>query len=210
MRRSTSRAPATRSARPISSPTFERPDLSNIRLARYGSNFIPRNTPVIADVDDINENVGFWRPQADFRHSGAAELGLHQLPGLVSSKPSTRTWSRPSCSIRPGSPCAPIVKNPGADLVMVYIEQPDGSEHQFLLTDPRQASNPTDPTTIGANQDAAKVARYRELPALRLPAGGSGGEGRSRKTAGPNANVMRGLRPRLRAVPHRGEPASTC
>jgi predicted AlkP superfamily phosphohydrolase/phosphomutase len=45
---------------------------------------------------------------------------------------------------------------------MVYIEEPDGSEHQFLLTDRRQASNPTDPNSIGPNQDAAKVARYRQ------------------------------------------------
>jgi arylsulfatase A-like enzyme len=30
---------------------------------------------------------------------------------------------------------------------MIYIEQPDGSGHQFLLTDPRQASNPRDPTS---------------------------------------------------------------
>jgi hypothetical protein len=50
---------------------------------------------------------------------------------------------------------------PDADLVMTYIEQPDGSCHQYLLTDPRQASNPVDPNTIGAGQDAAKVARYQ-------------------------------------------------
>ena len=43
---------------------------------------------------------------------------------------------------------------------MVYIEEPDGFEHQYLLTDPRQASNPLDPKSIGPNQDPAKVARY--------------------------------------------------
>ncbi|WP_416207774.1 alkaline phosphatase family protein [Bradyrhizobium sp. SEMIA] len=43
---------------------------------------------------------------------------------------------------------------------MVYIEQPDGSEHQFLLTDPRQGTNPKDPNSIGAGQDPAKVKRY--------------------------------------------------
>src|SRR5262249_60661433 len=32
------------------------PDLSTVRFARYGANFIPRNAPVIADVDDINNN----------------------------------------------------------------------------------------------------------------------------------------------------------
>ncbi len=40
---------------------------------------------------------------------------------------------------------------------MIYIEQPDGSEHQFLLTDPRQALRSENPTSIGRNQDAAKV-----------------------------------------------------
>src|SRR5262249_25048060 len=39
-------------------------------------------------------------------------------------------------------------------------EQPDGSEHQFLLVDPRQATNPRDPSSIGNNQDPAKGARY--------------------------------------------------
>jgi predicted AlkP superfamily pyrophosphatase or phosphodiesterase len=43
---------------------------------------------------------------------------------------------------------------------MIYIEQLDGSGHQFTLTDPRQASDFTNPNSIGANQDAAKVARY--------------------------------------------------
>ena len=43
------------------------PDLSTVHLARYSANFIPRNTPVLADVDDINNNVGFWQPQADSR-----------------------------------------------------------------------------------------------------------------------------------------------
>ena len=53
-----------------------------------------------------------------------------------------------------------IAQKPNADLAMIYIEEPDGFEHQFLLTDPRQATNPSDPTTIGAGQDQAKVARY--------------------------------------------------
>src|SRR5262249_4268736 len=54
-----------------------------------------------------------------------------------------------------------LQKNPDADLAMFYVEQPDGSEHQFLLTDPRQATDPTNPTSIGAGQDPAKVARYQ-------------------------------------------------
>src|SRR5262249_2745998 len=54
-----------------------------------------------------------------------------------------------------------ISRFPNADLVMIYIEQPDGSEHQFLTIDPRQATDPRDPNSIGPNQDLAKLARYR-------------------------------------------------
>jgi len=42
---------------------------------------------------------------------------------------------------------------------MVYIEQPDGSGHQWLLTDPRQSTD-FGTNAIGANQDPAKKARY--------------------------------------------------
>src|SRR5204863_9909912 len=50
---------------------------------------------------------------------------------------------------------------PDADLVMIYIEEPDGFEHQYLLTDPRQATNPLDPNSILGGQDPAKIARYQ-------------------------------------------------
>lgn len=53
---------------------------------------------------------------------------------------------------------------------MIYIEQPDGSEHQFLLIDPRQATNPLDPNSIGAGQDVAKVARYQKYVAFAYQA----------------------------------------
>ena len=43
------------------------PDLSEVRFARYGANFIPRNAAALADVDDVNTSVGFWAPQPDFR-----------------------------------------------------------------------------------------------------------------------------------------------
>src|SRR5262245_25310055 len=43
------------------------PDLSTVHLVRYSANFIPRNAPVLADVDDVNQRVGFWRAQPDFR-----------------------------------------------------------------------------------------------------------------------------------------------
>jgi len=135
------------------------PDLSVVRFARYGANFIPRNTPVLADVDDINNNIGFWRPQADFRILERLSPGFTNFPDVeieAMFEDMVKTFVRYQANIGERA----IRNHPDADLVMVYIEQPDGSEHQFLLTDPRQGTNPTDPNSIGGNQDPAKVARY--------------------------------------------------
>jgi hypothetical protein len=62
-----------------------------------------------------------------------------------------------------------VRQNRDADLVMIYIEQPDGSGHQFTITDPRQATDPRNPLSIGTpgnppgatGQDQAKIQRYR-------------------------------------------------
>jgi predicted AlkP superfamily pyrophosphatase or phosphodiesterase len=135
------------------------PDLSLVRFARYSADFIPRNAPVIANVDDINNNIGFWRPQADFRIPERLSPGFTTFPDVeieAMYEDMVKTFVRYQANIAERA----IVTNPDADLVMVYIEQPDGSEHQFLLTDPRQGTTPTDPNSIGANQDPAKVARY--------------------------------------------------
>src|SRR6267378_4097751 len=135
------------------------PDLSDVRFARYGANFIPRNTPVLADVDDINNNIGFWRPQADFRIPERLSPGLTNFPDVeieAMYEDMVKTFVRYQANIGERA----IRNHPDADLVMIYIEQPDGSEHQFLLTDRRQGTIPTDPNSIGANQDPAKVARY--------------------------------------------------
>ncbi|WP_315833737.1 alkaline phosphatase family protein [Bradyrhizobium prioriisuperbiae] len=135
------------------------PDLSTVRFARYGANFIPRNAPVLADVDDINTNIGFWRPQADFRIPERLSPGFTNFPDIeieTMYEDMVKTFARYQADIGERA----IRRNPDADLVMVYIEQPDGSEHQFLLTDPRQGTKPTDPNSIGAGQDRAKVARY--------------------------------------------------
>ncbi len=135
------------------------PDLSVVRFARYGANYIPRNTPVLADVDDINDNIGFWRPQADFRIPERLSPGFTGFPDVeieTMFEDMVKTFVRYQANIGERA----IKTHPDADLVMVYIEQPDGSEHQFLLTDPRQGTTPTDPNSIGANQDPAKVKRY--------------------------------------------------
>jgi predicted AlkP superfamily pyrophosphatase or phosphodiesterase len=136
------------------------PDLSSVRITRYSANFIPRNLPVIADVDDINQNVGFWAPQADFRIPERLSPGFENFPDLE-VEAAYEDQVRSFVDYQTRVSLRAIERNPDADLVMIYIEQPDGSGHQFLMTDPRQPSDPRDPASIGANQDPAKRARYR-------------------------------------------------
>lgn len=144
------------------------PDLSSARLTRYGANFIPRNAPVLAVVDDVNANVGYWAPQPDFRiperlSPGFGNFSDIELEAIYQDQVRTFTSYQTRVALRA------IEHNPDADLVMIYFEQPDGSGHQFTLSDPRQASNFLDPTTVGKpghpagarGQDAAKQARYQ-------------------------------------------------
>ncbi len=148
-------------------------DLSNVRFVRYSANFIPRNPKVGADVDDVNANVGFWADQSDFRFTERLAPGLLNVaPTLAGGAANPAYFSdaeleaifedqvRLFLDYQTRLAVHAIQKNPNADLVMVYLEQPDGSEHQFLLTDPRQPSDPSNPNSIGANQDVAKKARY--------------------------------------------------
>ncbi len=137
-------------------------DLSTVNIARYSAAYIPRpaeSPGVIANVDDINNNIGNWAPQADFRfperiNPGLAKFSDAELEALYEDQVKTFVDYQTSVLLRS------IKQNPNADLVLGYIEQPDGSEHQFLLTDPRQATDFTNPNSISAGQDAAKVARY--------------------------------------------------
>ncbi len=136
------------------------PNLSTVHIARYSAYYIPRNAAVLADVDDINNNVGFWKPQADYYFperlaSGLADFADSELEAIYEDQVGTFVDYQTRVALRA------ISQNPNADLAMVYIEQPDGSEHQFLITDPRQATNPRNPNSIGAGQDQAKIARYQ-------------------------------------------------
>jgi len=149
-------------------------DLSTVRLTRYGANLIPRNPPVLAAVDDINNNVGFWRPQADFRIPERLSPGFTTFPDIELEaiyEDQVKTFVQYQTRIAERA----IQQNPDTDLVMIYIEQPDGSGHQFTLTDRRQATDPRDPNSIGNNQDRAKIARYDRYPQVRLSAGRPGG-----------------------------------
>ncbi len=138
------------------------PDLATVRIARSSVSFIPRNAPVLGDVDDVNNNVGFWQPQPDFRiveridavPSAFASFPDLDLEAIYEELVKEFTEYQTRLALRA------INKNPDADFVMIYFEQPDGSCHQFLLTDPRQPTDFTNPNSIGAGQDAAKVARY--------------------------------------------------
>ncbi|MFK4656817.1 putative AlkP superfamily pyrophosphatase or phosphodiesterase [Bradyrhizobium japonicum] len=164
------------------------PDLSVVRFARYGANFIPRNAPVLTDVDDINNTIGFWRPQADFRIPERLSPGFTNFPDIeieAMFEDMVKTFVRYQADIGERA----ILNNPDADLVMVYIEQPDGSEHQFLLTDPRQGTNPKDPNSIGANQDAAKVARYKSYIRFAYQTADRAVK-RIADAAGPDSNVI--------------------
>ena len=149
------------------------PDLSTVRFARYGANFIPRNAPVLAVVDDINNNVGFWAPQPDFRIPERLSPGFTGFPDLeleAMYEDQVKTWIAYQTAVAVHA----IRENPDADLVMIYIEQPDGSGHQFTLTDRRQPTNPVDNTSVGTpgnppgatGQDAAKIRRYANYLAV--------------------------------------------
>jgi len=136
-------------------------NLSNVRIARYGANFIPRNPAVLGDVDDINTNVGFWVPQPDFRIPERLSPGFGPPFTEAELEAVYEDQVRSFVDYQTRVVLRAMSRIPGADLVMAYIEQPDGSTHQFLMTDARQPSDFLDPTSIGANQDPAKRTRYK-------------------------------------------------
>src|SRR5262245_7408973 len=110
------------------------PDLSVVRISRTSANSIPRSAAVIADVDDINNNIGFWAPQADFRVVERLSPGYEMFPDIeleeiYADRVRAFTDYQARLALRA------LSRVPDADLVMIYFEQPDGSEHQFLLTD---------------------------------------------------------------------------
>lgn len=134
-------------------------DLSTVHIAQYSVDDIPPNAPVHASVDDANNNVGFWADQDDFRfperiNPGLAAFADEELEAISEDQLNTFVDYQTRLALRA------IDQNPDADVIYVYIEEPDGLEHQYLLTDPRQATNPLDPNSIFPHQDIAKVLRY--------------------------------------------------
>lgn len=137
------------------------PDLSTVHIARYSANSIPRNAAVLDNVDDINNNVGFWAPQSDFRiperlSPGFTNFSDQELEAIYEDQVRGFVDYQTRVALRG------LQQFPNADLAMIYIEQPDGSEHQFLITDPRQATDPTNPNSIWDGQNPDKIARYQD------------------------------------------------
>lgn len=144
------------------------PALKTLHVARSSTTFISRTAisgsvpQVLANVDDINNNVGFWQPAPDFRiieridatPSTFANFSDAELEAIYLDLVKSWVPYQTALAVRA------INQNTNADLVMTYIEQPDGAFHQFLLTDPRQPTDPTNPVSIGAGQDKAKIARF--------------------------------------------------
>lgn len=137
------------------------PDLSTVHIARYSADDIPPNAAVLANVDDINNNVGFWADQHDFRFPERINPGLTAFSDLE-LEAIDRDLNVHFVDYQTRVALRAMSQVPDADLVMIYIEEPDGFEHQYLLTDPRQATNPLDPTSILGGQDSAKIARYQK------------------------------------------------
>jgi hypothetical protein len=137
------------------------PDLSTVHIARYSADDIPPNAAVLANVDDINNNVGFWADQHDFRFPERINPGLTAFSDLE-LEAIDRDLNVHFVDYQTRVALRAMSQVPDADLVMIYIEEPDGFEHQYLLTDPRQATNPLDPTSILGGQDPAKIARYQK------------------------------------------------
>ena len=136
------------------------PDLSTVHIARYSADDIPPNAPVLANVNDINTNVGFWADQHDFRFPERINSGLTAFSDLE-LEAIDRDQNIHFVDYQTRVALRAMSQVPDADLVMIYIEEPDGFEHQYLLTDPRQATNPLDPNSILGGQDPAKIARYQ-------------------------------------------------
>lgn len=141
------------------------PDLVGVRLVRYGTGHLPRREAILAIVDEVNRNVGSWAPAPDYRIPERLLDSLRTFPDEELEAvyvDQMRTFVDYQVRLLSFA----IARNPDADLVLGYIEQPDGAGHMFLMADPRQASDARDPTSTGIKQDAAKRARFRRHLAL--------------------------------------------
>src|SRR5262249_14712991 len=96
------------------------PNLADVRFARYGANFIPQNTAVLNDIDDVNNTVGFWVPQPDFRiperlSPGFTNFSDQDLEAMHEDQVDTFISYQTQVALHA------IDQNPDADLVMLYF-----------------------------------------------------------------------------------------
>jgi predicted AlkP superfamily pyrophosphatase or phosphodiesterase len=136
------------------------PNLSTVHVASAAATFIPSNPNVVSNVNDINNNVGFWSSDPDFRipqrsAPGFNDFSLDEVSRIYQDQSKNFIDYQTNVLLRA------IDQNPNADLVLGYNDQPDASSHQYLLVDPRQPTNPQNPNSIGAGQDPAIVALYQ-------------------------------------------------
>ena len=143
-------------------------DLSSVRLIRTALNYIRRpedNPAVLETIDDIHQTVGFWAPQPDFRIPTRVKFpgtpGFNDFPdveleAVYNSLVAVFTNYQTAVFLRA------LKQVPNASLALGYYQQPDGAEHQYWLTDPRQPSSATNATSIGDNQDPAVVTRFQQ------------------------------------------------
>ena len=166
------------------------PDLSTVRFARYGANFIPRNAPVLADVDDINTNVGFWAPQPDFRIPERLSPGFTDFPDLELEaiyEDQVKTFVALPDPRRAAGDHAESRRRPGDDL-----HRAAGRLGPPVHADRPRGRRPTsrDPNTIGSNQDRGQGRPLRPLRQVRLPAGRPGGRSDHATRRARTANVF--------------------
>lgn len=116
---------------------------------------------MLADVESANARVGFWAPQPDYRIPERLTPGLEAFSDdeLEAAHAATvRIFTDYQARLALHA----LDSQPQLDLAMFYFEQPDGSTHQYLLTDPRQPTDIRDPDSILGGQDADRRARYQE------------------------------------------------
>ncbi|NCR45161.1 MAG: hypothetical protein GPJ09_13620, partial [Microcystis aeruginosa SX13-01] len=143
------------------------PDLSTVHLIRTSANHIPRpanNPAAIASIDNTNNTVGFWRPQPDLTIARGTANGLGNF-SEIELEGAYATLNEAFSQYQTDIFLNAVTQTPNTDLAFGYLEGPDGVSHNFLLTDPRQATDRSNPNSILGGQDLEKVARYQDLVA---------------------------------------------
>ena len=169
---------------------------------------------MIQDVDNVNNNVGFWSYSHDFRiverlTPSFAPFSDAELQAIDNA--ATRRFVDYQARLGVFA----MQQTPGAALGMVYIEEPDGLEHQYLLTDPRQAVDFTNPNSIGTafggttnfadRPEGGPVCGQHPvgLPVRQRRRAADPRSGRYGRQRRAQERRHRRLRSRLRPVPHR-------